>query len=153
MTARPPPPSPPEPERDPLAIGLGALAGGIGFGGATMTLAQVVVKLLQGRMDPASVGEAAKDPLLVGVFAGVLVATLFAWRRSGPLDNIWQRGVIGTLAGVGALLVGFLAVVPDHFLGLGGVMIWGILSVVLGVAGNRWAIRGTREQGAGSGNP
>jgi len=152
VTARPP--SPPEPERDPLAIGLGALAGGIGFGGATMTLAQIVVKLLQGRMDPASYNEAAKDPLLVGLFAGVLVATLFAWRRSAPLDNIWQRGVIGVLAGVGALLVGFLAAVADRFFGgTAGMLGWGVLSVMFGVAGNRWAIRGSREQEAGSSNP
>jgi len=146
-TPPPTPPAPaPEPERDPLAIGLGALAGGIGFGGATITLAQVVVKLLQGRMDAAQYRDAAADPLLAGLFAGVLVATLFSWRRSQPLDNIWQSGVIGVLAGVGALLVGFLAAVADRFLGIVGLLVWGALSVTLGLAGNRRAVRGVNRE-------
>lgn len=143
----PPHAAAPEPERDPLAIGLGALAGGVGFGGATITLAQVVVKLLQGRLDAAQYQEAARDPLLVGLFAGVLVATLFAWRRSQPLDNIWQSGVIGVLAGVGALLVGFLAAVADRFLGMVGLLVWGALSVAFGLAGNRRAVRGVISGG------
>jgi len=148
-----PPAPPPAPEKDPLAIGLGALACGVGLGGATITLAQIVVKLLQGRIDPVRYREAAADPLLAGLFAGVLVATVFAWRRSRPLDNIWQSGVIGVLAGVGALLVGFLAAVADRFLGFAGLLVWGALGVAVGVRGSRWATRGSGEQGAGGGAP
>lgn len=146
-----PPAPPPAPEKDPLAIGLGSLACGVGLGGATITLAQIAVKLLQGRIDPAQYREAAADPLLAGLFAGVLVAAVFSWRRSRSLDNIWQTGVIGVLAGVGALLVGFLAAVADRVLGFAGLLVWGALSVALGVAGSRWATRGSRGQGAGSG--
>jgi len=156
VTAPPAPPAPPaptpaSPEKDPLAIGLGSLACGIGLGGATITLAQVVVKLLQGRIDPVYYPEVMADPLLAGLFAGVVVATLFAWRRSRPLGNIWQGGVIGVLAAVGALLVGFLAAVADGFLGFAGLGVWGALSVAVGVAGSRWATRGSREQDGGSG--
>jgi hypothetical protein len=106
----------PAPEKDPLAIGLGALGAGVGLGGATITLAQAVVKVLQGHMDPEQYRRAAPDPLLAGLFAGVVVAAVFGWRRSRALDNVWQNGVIGVLASVGALLVGFLAAVADRFL-------------------------------------
>jgi len=133
-----------EVRRDPLAIGLGALACGAGLGGATITLAQVLVKLLQGRLDAARYREAAADPLLAGLLAGIAVAALFGGRRSLPLENLWQSGVIGVLAAVGALLVGFLAAVADWFLGLPGLIVWGAVTVSVGVAGSRWAITGSR---------
>jgi hypothetical protein len=134
-------------DRDPLAIGLGALATGVGLGGATITLVQLVVKLFQGRLDPAQYRAAAADPLLAGLVAGLVVAALFGGRRSLPLDNLWQSGVIGVLAGVGALLVGFLAALADRFLGVAGLVLWGAVSVTLGVAGSRWAIAGARGDG------
>ena len=131
-----------EARRDPLAIGLGALASGAGLGGATITLAQLVVKLLQGRLDPDRYREAAADPLLAGLLAGVAVAGMFGWRRSRPLENPWQSGVIGVLAAVGGLLVGFLAAVADRLLGFPGLIAWGLLSAAVGTAASRWAIAG-----------
>ncbi|HTD70510.1 MAG TPA: hypothetical protein VK647_08630 [Gemmatimonadales bacterium] len=138
-----------EVRRDPLAIGLGALACGAGLGGATITLAQLVVKLLQGRLDPDRYREAAGDPLLAGLLAGVAVAGLFGWRRSRPLENLWQSGVIGVLAAVAALLVGFLAAVADRLLGFPGLIAWGVLSATAGTAASRWAIAGARADDEG----
>jgi len=138
--------------RDPLAIGLGALASGVGLGGATITLAQLLVKLLQGRLDPDRYREAAGDPLLAGLLAGVAVAGLFGWRRSRPLENLWQSGVIGVLATVGALLVGFLAAVADRLLGFPGLIAWGVLSAVVGTAASRWAIAGDEGRATGEGD-
>jgi len=138
-----------EVRRDPLAIGLGALACGAGLGGATITLAQLLVKLLQGRLDPDHYREAAGDPLLAGLLAGVAVAGLFGWRRSRPLENLWQSGVIGVLAAVGALLVGFLAAVADRRLGFPGLIAWGALSATVGTAASRWAIAGARADDEG----
>ncbi len=132
-------------QKDPLAIGLGALVCGAGLGGATITLAQILVKLLQGRLDAARYREAAADPLLAGLFAGVVVAALFGGRRSLSLDNLWQSGVIAVLAAVGALLVGFLAAVADRFLGFPGLIAWGALSVTVGVVASRWAIVGAGD--------
>ena len=141
--------------KDPLAIGIGALAAGTGLGGATITLAQIIVKLLQGRLDPDRYREAAGDPLLAGLLAGVAVAGFFGWRRGQGLglENLWQRGVIGVLAAVGALLVGFLAAVADRFLKLPGLVIWGALSLTVGVTASRWAIAasGSEDEGRGSG--
>ena len=136
--------------RDPLAIGLGALACGAGLGGATITLAQLVVKLLQGRLEPDRYREAAGDPLLAGLLAGVAVAGIFGWRRSRPLENLWQNGVIGVLAAVGALLVGFFAAVADRLLGFPGLIAWGLLSVAVGTAASRWAIAGAAGGNEGS---
>jgi hypothetical protein len=126
-----------------LAIGIGALAAGTGLGGATITLAQIIVKLLQGRLDPDRYREAAGDPLLAGLLAGVAVAGLFGWRRSQGIENLWQRGVIGVLSAVGALLVGFLAAVADRFLNLPGLVVWGALSLAVGVTASRWAVAGS----------
>jgi hypothetical protein len=128
--------------KDPVAIGIGALACGAGLGGATITLAQLWVKLLQGRLDPERYREAGADPLLAGLLAGVAVAGLFGWRRSRPLDNLFQTGVIGVLAAVGALLVGFLAAVADRLLGFAGLVAWGIVSAMVGAAASRWAVKG-----------
>jgi hypothetical protein len=138
-----------EVRRDPLAIGLGALACGAGLGGATITLAQLLVKLLQGRLDPDHYREAAGDPLLAGLLAGVAVAGLFGWRRSRPLENLWQSGVIGVLAAVAALLVGFLAAVADRLLGFPGLIAWGAVSATVGAAASRWAIAGARADDEG----
>jgi hypothetical protein len=137
-----------EVRRDPLAIGLGALGCGAGLGGATISLAQLVVKLLQSRLDPQRYQEAA-DLLLAGLLAGFAVAGMFGWRRSRPLDNLWQSGVIGVLAAVAALLVGFLAAVADRLLGFPGLIAWGVLSATVGTAASRWAIAGARADDEG----
>jgi len=137
--------APAPPQKDALAIGLGALATGAGLGGAVVTLAQIFVELLQTRLEPADYQRVAGDPLMAGLFAGIAVAALFAWRRSTPLENLWQSGVIGVLSAVGALLIGFLAAVADRFLGLVGMIAWGLLSVACGVLGSRWAVRAATE--------
>ena len=129
------------PQKDFLAIGLGALATGAGLGGGVGTLAQIFVELLQTRLEPADYQRVAGDPLMAGLLAGVVIAALFAWRRSTPLENLWQSGVIGVLAAVGALLITFLAAVADRFLGLAGMIAWGFASVACGVLGSRWAVR------------
>jgi len=145
--------SPPAlPQKDPLAIGLGALATGAGLGGAVVTVAQIFVELLQTRLEPADYQRVAGDPLMAGLFAGIAVAALFAWRRSTPLENLWQSGVIGVLSAVGALLIGFLAAVADRFLGLVGMIAWGLLSVACGVLGSRWAMRAATEGIQATGN-
>jgi hypothetical protein len=40
-----------EPVKDPLALGLGSLATGVGFGGACMTIAQIYLSLNQQRFE------------------------------------------------------------------------------------------------------
>jgi hypothetical protein len=141
--------------KDPLAIGLGALAAGVGLGGATLTLAQGIVAVLRERVDPTYWRYIGDDPLWTGVVAGLALGAFFGWVRSGPIDNLWQRGVIAVLAAVGALLVGFLAAVAHGLGGAAGLVVWGGASVALGVLGSRWAIKGTRamqdKRVAGSG--
>lgn len=122
-------------------MGLGSLAYGIGTGGACLTIAQIFVLLLQHRVDPGDYPTI--DPLMAGVIAGVGVGGGFAWYRSRGLENVWQRGVIAALAAIGALLVGFVAAPIDHFFGLGGMLAWVAAGVAFGVAGSRWATRGS----------
>jgi len=135
----------PAPQKDPLAIGLGALATGAGLGGGVATLAQGVVAILRDRVDPQYYQFVGADPLLAGLFAGAVIAALFGWRRSTPLENLWQSGVIGVLAAVGAILIGFLAAVADRLLGLAGIVAWGLASVACGILGSRWAVRAATE--------
>jgi hypothetical protein len=129
--------------KDPLAIGLGSLATGVGIGGACLTIAQIVFELLQHGLAPAALREAAPYFLLAGPITAGAVGAGFGWQRSLALENIWQRGVIGVLAAVGSILVGFLAAPVDRFLGLVGMLVWLAASLWFGIAGSRWAVRGS----------
>jgi NhaP-type Na+/H+ or K+/H+ antiporter len=137
--------------KDPLAVGLGSVAAGVGLGGGALTLAQIVVSVLQGRLDPTTYQDRVGDPLVVGLAAAVLVGAGVGWYGSRAIDNLWQRGVIGVLSAVGAILVGFVAAPVDRFFGLVGMLVWLAASVAFGIAGSRWAMKGSREQEAGSG--
>ena len=110
--------------RDPLAIGLGALACGVGLGGCVITATSAGVRAAQ-HVDLARYGEALSDaslPLLAGAFAGIAIGAFFGWRKSAALENVSQRGVIAVLSAVGALLVAFiLSLIVDYLFGLWGV--------------------------------
>jgi NhaP-type Na+/H+ or K+/H+ antiporter len=131
--------------KDPLAIGLGGLACGTGFGGGTIVAALVIVRTLEHHVSGSSTQESAADPVLAGTLAGLAVGATFGWHRSRSLENLWQRGVIGVLSAVGALLVAFLAWPIDHLLGIPGLAAWGVGSFVLGSAGGTWSARGSRD--------
>jgi hypothetical protein len=64
------------------------------------------------------------------------------WYRSYLLENIWQRGVIAVLAGVGAILLGFLAAPAENFFGIIGMVVWLAFTIAFGFVGTRWAIKG-----------
>jgi len=113
------------------------------LGGATVTLAQGVVSVLRERVDPVYYPFVGGDPLLAGLAAGVALAAIFGWRRSRGIDNLWQRGVIGVLAAVGAILVGFLAAPIDAFFGLAGMAVWLVASAAFGALGSSWATKGS----------
>jgi len=131
--------------KDPLAIGLGALACGAGLGGGTIVAALVIVRALEHHVSAPNYQEGTADPILAGTMAGLAVGATFGWRRSRWLDNLWQRGVIGALSAVGALLLGFIAWPIDRLLGLAGLAVWGVASFVLGGAASAWAVRGSRD--------
>jgi hypothetical protein len=131
--------------KDPLAIGLGALACGAGLGGGTIVAALVIVRTLEHHVSAPQYQESAADPVLAGTLAGLAVGATFGWRRSRRLDNLWQRGVIAVLSTVGALLFGFIAWPIDHLLGVAGLAVWGVASFVLGGAASAWAVRGSRD--------
>ena len=139
--------------KDPLALGLGSLTSGVGFGGACLTVAQIVASILRGELASDAYRANAADPLLAGLIAAVGVGGVCGWYRSFALDNIWQRGVIAVLAAIGAILVGFLAAPLDRFFGVAGMIVWVVINIALGVFGTRWAIRGkgTEEEGQGTG--
>jgi hypothetical protein len=111
----------------------------------------VSLLLLRGiqRVEIGRFGEMLSDLSLLplaGLLAGVAVGALFGWRRSAALDNVWQRGVIAVLAAVGALLIAFLFAKPaEIFFGFAGLAVLGIVAAAFGVAGSRWASRGSGE--------
>lgn len=123
-------------------MGLGALVTGAGLGGAVLTLAQIVVSLLRRRLEAAAYVRAFPDALFYGMIAALGLAVFFGWRRSVPIENVWQRGVVAVLAAVGGLLYGFLGAVADGLLGLPGLILWCAGGVAIGVAGSRWAVHG-----------
>jgi len=131
--------------KDPLAIGLGALAAGAGLGGATIVAGLVIVRAFERQVSVLDYSESAADPVLAALLAGLGVAATFGWRRSRRLDSVTQRGVIGVLAAVGALLAGFLAVPVERLLGLWGLTLWALAAGALGIGGSAWAVRGGRD--------
>lgn len=137
--------------KDPLALGLGSLAAGVGFGAACLTAVQIAASILRGDLEPTLYRETAPDPLLIGLFTAIGVAGVCGWYRSAGLESIWQRGVIIVLAAVGALLIGFFAAPLDRFFGVLGMIVWLALTVAFGFVGTRWAIRGKGEEGGGTG--
>ena len=77
--------------KDPLAIGLGSLACGTGFGGGTIVAALVIVRTLEHHVSGPGAQESAADPVLAGTLAGLAVGATFGWLRSRWLDNLWQQ--------------------------------------------------------------
>lgn len=132
--------------KDPLALGLGSLGGGAGFGSAFMTMSQIALRLLQDQFE-----RIGYQILTAGVIAAVGVGGAYGWYRSFSLDNVWQRGVIAVLASVGALLIGFMAAPLDGFFGVAGMLVWLVLNIAFGIASARWAIKGMGKGEAGSG--
>lgn len=143
----------PQDLRDPLALGLGSLGAAVGYGGACLTAAQIIASLLRGELEPLAYREAAPDPLLAGLIAAVGVGGAVGWYRSFPLENLWQRGVIAVLGAVGAILVGFLAAPVDRFFGVVGMLVWLAANIAFGIAGARWAVKGTGDWKRGTGTP
>jgi hypothetical protein len=108
-----------------------------------LTLAQIVVSQLRQHLEAVAYQQAFPDPLFYGMIAALVLAVFFGWRRSGAIENIWQRGVVAVLSAVGGLLIGFLGALADRLLGLPGLILWGAAAITVGVAGSRWAIRAT----------
>jgi hypothetical protein len=133
------------PVKDPLALGLGSLAGGVGFGAACMTTAQIFVAFNEERYDVSSY------LLVAGLLTALGIGGMCGWYRSYPLENVWQQGVIAVLAAVGALLIGFLAAPIYKFSGVWGMIIWLLLNIAFGILATRWAIRGRGDEGSGTG--
>jgi hypothetical protein len=94
--------------------------------------------------------DARGDALLGGLTLGILVAATSGWWLSGPLDNIWQRGVVCVLAVFAALMFGFILTIPARqAFGLGGLAGLAIVLIAAGGAGARWALRGRGTRQAG----
>jgi len=127
--------------KDPLALGMGSLAAGVGFGSACLSASQVVTAMAldYGSTDPNDVGSKA---LAAGLVLAIGVGGGYAWYRSAALENIWHRGVIAVLAAIGALLAGFLGAPAYHLTHLLGLIVWVILGIAVGIAATRWALQG-----------
>jgi hypothetical protein len=136
-----------EPVKDPLAVGLGSLAGGVGFGAVCMTTSQIFVALQEERYDLNGY------LLLGGLLAALGIGGMCGWYRSYPLENVWQQGVIAVLAAIGAILIGFLAAPIYKFSGVWGMIVWLLLNVALGILATRWAMHGKGAAGNGTGSP
>ena len=139
--------APAESTKDPLAIGIGSPGAGIGFGSAVMSAAQIITAILRDYRTTDPVTDPASKALTAGLLLAIGLGGGLAWYRSFPLDNIWQRGVIAVLGALGALLVGFLGAPMYRWINIPGLAAWVLIGVIIGILGNRWAIRGRGAEG------
>jgi len=111
-----------------------------------MTTLQIIVALNEERyeLNGYLLGAALLTAIATGAVCG--------WYRSYSLDNVWQRGVIAVLAAIGAMLVGIVAAPINRF-GVGGMLVWLLLNIALGILATRWAIKGKGEEGSGMSTP
>ena len=122
-----------------MAIGLGALSCGVGLGGGVFTLTQTAISLLRRQLDQGEYLVSTYRLLTFGLFAAIVVGAFFGVRRSLPLENLWQTGMIAVLSAFGALLVGFVGALADGLLGVPGLVLWAGAAFTLGIVGSRWA--------------
>jgi hypothetical protein len=122
----------------------------VGLGAVCITLTLAAIRLLQ-RVEIGRYNESVSelDPTW-GLLAGIVVGGFFGWQRSRMLESIWHRGVISALSVFGALFLAILAAPLWHFFQFVGLAALGAASLALGLAGNRWAMRGSQEPGVGS---
>lgn len=128
--------------RDPLALGLGSLAGGAGFGSACLSASQVVTAVVRDYATTSDPNDVGSKALTAGLILAIGVGGGYAWYRSSALDNVWYRGVIAVLAAVGALLVGFLGAPVYHLAHMVGLIVWTVLGIAIGIVATRWALQG-----------
>lgn len=126
-------------------MGLGALATGVGLGGAAVSLVLILIRLLQ-RLEVGRYGESVSeiDPTWA-LLAAIVVGAFFGWRRSRPLESPWQRGVISTLSVFGALFLAILAAPIWHFLEFLGLVVLFVACLALGLSGSRWSVSGAGQ--------
>jgi hypothetical protein len=109
---------------------------GVSYGAACVTLALIVVTV-------AGAFDARGDALIALLAFGILVAAVSGWWLSGPLENIFQRGVVCILSVFGSLMLGFILTIPARqAFGLAGLALLAVVLAALGSAGARWAVRG-----------
>jgi len=81
--------------------------------------------------------------LIAGLAFGITVAAVMSWRLSGPLENLWQRGVVSVLSVFGALILAFILTIPARqVLGIAGLAILAAVLFGASVYAARWAVRG-----------
>ena len=114
----------------------------MGFGGACLSVSQVITAILRDYVSPNDVTDPGSKALAAGLFLAIGVGGGYAWYRCSALENIWQRGVIAVLGAIGALLAGFLGAPIYGLVGIFGLVIWVLLNVAVGIAATRWATQG-----------
>ena len=112
-----------------------------------MSAAQIITAILRDYRTTDPVTDPASKALTAGLLLAIGVGGGFAWYRSFPLDNIWQRGVIAILGAVGALLIGFLGAPIYRWINIPGLIAWVLIGIIIGILGNRWAMGGKGVEG------
>ena len=98
--------------------------------------------ILRDYVSPNDVTDPGSKALSAGLFLAIGVGGGYAWYRSGPLENIWQRGVIAVLGAVGALLAGFIGAPIYGLVGIPGLVVWVLLDIAAGIVATQWATQG-----------
>lgn len=121
---------------DTVGLVLGALGFGVLFGLGFQALVTWMVRGLP-QVHPPSLTSGRAQVLLVGTFAGILLAGLVTWRRLAPIRNPWRQTMLAMIAGLGSFVVSLITIPIDRGLGRPGLL----ALAVLAAAGCGWLIR------------
>jgi hypothetical protein len=131
---------------DPIVLAAASMAFGILLGTGVTTATLLAVRTLQVSAPPP----ATPDPfagaglvLLIGTFAGPLVAVVASWTLMTTVESPYRRGMLATVAGFATVLAAIVAIPLDHYLGRPGLL--GYL-VLCGAGSLAVARRGFRTQ-------
>jgi len=114
---------PPAAVADPVGLALGALGFGIMLGVGCQGLVTLLVRTVQGGMPASARVDLTSAPalvLLIGTFAGMVVAGIATGALLTPVRNPWRQAMLAAVAALASLVVSLVTIPVDKLLGRAG---------------------------------
>ncbi len=123
--------------QDPIVIALGSIAAGSAASAAVITAGLIILRTVQ--RGGADGGDPEIQLALLGtmLFAGLTTGIATAWMLSGPIADLWRRGVTSALSVFGATVLAAVAAPADLLAGRAGLAAYLILLLIAALLASR----------------